>query len=54
MQEMVSTQSGISEVLTDLNMTNNPSPRRTNTTAPEIAVTWPGADSYRAIGFSVG
>jgi hypothetical protein len=38
MQEMASTQSSISEVLTDLNMTNNPSSRRTNTTAPEIAV----------------
>src|SRR2546430_5146284 len=38
MQEMASTQSSISEVLTDLNMTNNPSSRRTNTIAPEIAV----------------
>jgi hypothetical protein len=38
MQEMVTTQSSISEVLSDLNMTNNPSSRRTNTTAPEIAV----------------
>jgi hypothetical protein len=38
MQEMASTQSNVSEVLTDLNMTNNPSSRRTNTTAPEIAV----------------
>jgi hypothetical protein len=38
MQEMASTQSSISEVLTDLNMTNNPSSSHTNTTAPEIAV----------------
>src|SRR4029077_18024433 len=38
MQEMASTQSSISEVLTGLNMTNNPSSRRTNTTAPDIAV----------------
>jgi hypothetical protein len=34
---MASTQSGISEVLADLNMTNNPSSGRTNTIAPEIA-----------------
>jgi hypothetical protein len=38
MQEMASTQSSISEVLTDLNMTNNPSSSHTNTTASEIAV----------------
>jgi hypothetical protein len=38
MQEIARTQSSISEVLTDLNMTNNPSSRCTNTTAPEIAV----------------
>jgi hypothetical protein len=37
MKEVASTQSGISEVLADLNMTNNPSSRCTNTTAPEIA-----------------
>src|SRR6266567_9499819 len=35
---MASTRSSISEVLTDLNMTDNPSSRSTNTTAPEIAV----------------
>ena len=35
---MASTQSSISEVLADLNMTNNPSSGCTNTTAPEIVV----------------
>jgi hypothetical protein len=38
MQEMASTQSSISEVLADFNMTNNPSSRCTDTTAPDIAV----------------
>jgi hypothetical protein len=37
MQEVASTQSSISDVLADLNMTNNPSSGCTNTTAPEIA-----------------
>jgi hypothetical protein len=35
---MASTHGSIGEVLTDLDMTNNPSSGRTNTTAPEIAV----------------
>jgi hypothetical protein len=35
---MASTQSSISDVRADLNMTNNPSSGCTNTTAPEIAV----------------
>jgi hypothetical protein len=34
---VASTQSSISDVLADLNMTNDPSSGCTNTTAPEIA-----------------
>src|SRR5690349_5501823 len=45
--EMASTQSSISEILTNLNMTNNPSPSHTNTTAPEIAA---GGQESIAIG----
>jgi hypothetical protein len=53
MQEMASTQSSISELLTDLNMTNNPSSSRTNTTAPEIAVTGQESIAIGLLAFSV-
>ena len=49
---MASRQNSISEVLVDLNMTKNPSSRCTNTTSN--CGGRPAADSYRAIGFSVG
>jgi hypothetical protein len=38
MEETASTQGSISDVLADVNITNNPFSGCTNTTAPEIAV----------------
>ena len=49
MQELASTQSNISEVLADMNMTNNPYSGCANTTASEIALS-----GYRTIGVGVG
>jgi hypothetical protein len=53
MQEVASTQSSTSEVLADLNMTNNPFWLYQYNCTRNCG-SWPAADGYRAIGVSVG
>jgi hypothetical protein len=53
MQEVASTQSSASDVLADLNMTNNPFWLYQYNCARNCG-SWPAADGYRAIGVSVG
>jgi hypothetical protein len=53
MQEVASTQSSTSEVLADLNMTNNPFWLYQYNCTRNCG-SWPAADGYRAISVSVG